>query len=128
MNLNLSEEDKKKYGDQLTEQMTMPLSNLFGKLFKNLTDLKVYVPKQFKSARDASCIRCSFKTNDGLLFPLAKSFIFINKPTILIRFEDIESVEFERFEPNANSGKFLLLKLLFNIYFISNILFLSLSH
>lgn len=64
----------------------------------------MFIPKQFISARDAHCIRCSIKANDGLLYPLAKSFIFINKPCIIITFESIEYVEFKRYEPAANSA------------------------
>ena len=56
------------------------------------------------SARDAFCVRCSIKANDGLLYPLAKSFIFINKPTIIIPFEDVDFIEFKRYEPVANSA------------------------
>jgi hypothetical protein len=38
------------------------------------------------------------------LYPLAKSFIFINKPTVIIAYEDIEFIEFKRYEPVANSA------------------------
>jgi structure-specific recognition protein 1 len=64
----------------------------------------VFVPKQFQSKSQQSCVRCSVKANEGLLYPLAKSLIFINKPTILIRFEDIESVEILRYEALPNSA------------------------
>lgn len=37
------------------------------------------------------------KASTGQLYPLERSFVFVHKPTILIRFEDIASVEFERF-------------------------------
>ncbi len=72
--------------------------------------MQVFIPKQFISAREAHCIRCSIKANDGLLYPLAKSFIFINKPTVIIKFEDIDYAEFKRYEPAANSGEFELLR------------------
>jgi structure-specific recognition protein 1 len=49
-------------------------------------------------------VRCSIKASDGLLYPLAKSFIFINKPTVIIAYEDIEFIEFKRYEPVANSA------------------------
>lgn len=66
---------------------------------------QVFIPKQFTSAREAFCVRCSIKANEGLLYPLAKSFIFIHKPTIIIKFEDILQVEFRRYEGVANAGK-----------------------
>lgn len=106
MDINLTEDEiAKNYDGQLAPQMTMPMSSLIAKIFKVLSDKKVFIPKQFVSARDAHCIRCSIKANDGLLYPLAKSFIFINKPTVIIKFEDIDYVEFKRYEPTANSGK-----------------------
>jgi structure-specific recognition protein 1 len=106
MQINLSEDEiAKTYDGQLTQEMTMPMSSLIAKIFKVLSQKKVFIPKQFVSARDAFAVRCSIKANDGLLYPLAKAFIFINKPCIIIKFEDIDFVEFRRFEPAANSGR-----------------------
>jgi hypothetical protein len=64
------------------------------------------MPKQFESAREDQphCFRCAIKANEGLLFPLAKAFIFIHKPTVIIRFEDIDEIEFERMDVNNNSA------------------------
>jgi structure-specific recognition protein 1 len=62
------------------------------------------MPKQFLSAKGSHCIRCSIKANEGLLYPLAKCFIFIHKPTVILKFDDIEIVEFKRYEPVANSA------------------------
>lgn len=64
----------------------------------------MFIPKQFTSARDAYCVRCSIKANEGLLYPLAKAFIFIHKPTVIIKFEDILHVEFKRYEGSSNSA------------------------
>jgi structure-specific recognition protein 1 len=64
----------------------------------------VFVPKQYKSARDLFFVRCSIKASDGLLYPLAKSFIFINKPTVIIAFDSVDYIEFKRYEPVANSA------------------------
>jgi structure-specific recognition protein 1 len=105
MRLNLTEEEiSTTYDGQLSAEMTMPMSSLIAKIFKVLSQKKVFIPKQFQSARDAFCVRCSIKASDGLLYPLAKSFIFIHKPTVIIKFEDIDYVEFKRYEPAANSA------------------------
>ena len=42
--------------------------------------------------------------NEGTLYPLAKAFIFINKPTIILKFDDIESIEFKRFDSSTTSA------------------------
>lgn len=121
--LNLTEKDiVEKYDNQLALEMTMSMCNLIAKIFKVLSQSKVFllqngcvgsfislyvcqvfVPKLFKSFRDHQAVKCSLKRNDGLLYPLEKSIIFINKPTELIRYEDIEMCKFERYE-FINSG------------------------
>eukprot|EP01041_Mallomonas_annulata_P003551 gene3551-7066_t len=102
--INLSEDElKSRYESQLTQEVTMPLCNLFAKVFKVITGSKVFVPKNFTSDRNTHCVKCSLKANEGLLYPLEKSFVFINKPTLLINFDDIESVEFQRYKASATS-------------------------
>lgn len=103
--VNLSEEELlSRYEGQLTREITMPLSNLYAKVFKIISGSKVFIPKNFKSDRDTNCVKCSLKANEGYLYPLEKSFVFINKPTIFISFEDIESVEFQRYKAAATSA------------------------
>ena len=103
--VNLSAEDLvTKYDGQLAKEMTMPMCNLFAKVFKVLTQSTVYVPKHFVSDRRTHCVKCSLKANEGLLYPLSKSFIFIHKPTIIISFEDVELIEFQRYKSNASSA------------------------
>mmetsp|Transcript_20789 Transcript_20789/g.20146 ORF Transcript_20789/g.20146 Transcript_20789/m.20146 type:complete len:575 (+) Transcript_20789:89-1813(+) len=99
MNINLSEEEiKSKYDGQLTTEMTMPTSHLIAKIFKILSQTPVFVSKGFVSTRTASAVKCSLKANEGALYPLAKSFVFIHKPTIILKFEDVECIEFKRYE------------------------------
>jgi structure-specific recognition protein 1 len=59
------------------------------------------VSKGFISARSLSAVRCSLKAAEGTLYPLAKTFVFINKPTIILKFEDVELVEFKRYETSG---------------------------
>jgi structure-specific recognition protein 1 len=67
---------------------------------------QVFVPKHFVTSRGGHAVRCSLKANDGLLYPLAKAFIFINKPTVYIKFEDIEIIDFKRYDQNAATRNF----------------------
>jgi structure-specific recognition protein 1 len=64
----------------------------------------VYISNVYKSERGDQCVKCSYKTNDGLLFPLQKLLIFIHKPTLVLRYDDVESVEFLRYAINALSA------------------------
>ena len=59
---------------------------------------QVFVSKGFVSARTAAAVRCSLRANEGTLYPLAKAFVFINKPTLILKFEDVECIEFKRYE------------------------------
>eukprot|EP01035_Chromulina_nebulosa_P020798 gene20798-26962_t len=103
--VNLSDEDiARDYDGQLQKEMNMPLCNLIAKIFKVLSQKTVYVPKHFVTSRGGHAVRCSLKANDGLLYPLAKSFIFINKPTVHIKFEDVELIDFKRMELNTTSA------------------------
>lgn len=105
--LNISQEDcDGKYGGQLEPEMTMPTSNILAKCFKVLSGKKVLIPKQFVSVKDdIHCVKTLYKTQDGLLYPLAKAFVYIHKPTVIIPFDSIEYIEFKRYFPNASFGK-----------------------
>lgn len=103
MDINCSPEELAKY-EGLSYTMTLPLSTLLAKCFKIISMKKVFVPKQYQSARSTSSLRCIVRANDGLLYPLAKSFIFIHKPTIIISFDDIESVEFKRYDTDTKTS------------------------
>ena len=41
-------------------------------------------------------IACSYKAAAGYLYPLEKGFIYVHKPPVHIRFEEIASVNFAR--------------------------------
>ena len=45
------------------------------------------------------------RANEGHLYPLEKQFIFIHKPAVLIRFDEIESVEFQRYAGGQGSTR-----------------------
>lgn len=89
-------EENKKLPEDLRCEEEQPQYQLLGKLLKHLSGKPVVAPaSEFVAAhpqKDA-CIRCSNKTQPGFLFPLKKSCIFVTKPVIWIRYEDIESVE-----------------------------------
>lgn len=102
--LNFSQEELDTNYGGLEKTMTKTLSNIFASIIKEVAKKKVFQPQKFESVNGGFSIRCTVKANDGLLYPMAKSFIFIHKPTILIKFDDIEAVEFERYTPAANAG------------------------
>jgi structure-specific recognition protein 1 len=98
ININLDEETlKKEYKGQLQPVMQGQLCNLIAKSFKIIANKKVFVPGKFRNADNQECVKCAVRANEGHLFPLEKSFVFIHKPPVLIRFDEVESVEFQRY-------------------------------
>ena len=75
------------------------------KAFKLITGKKVFVTGKFRGYRDYEAISCSLKANDGLLYPLEKQFIWLHRPPVLVRFEEISSVEFQRYGGAGASGR-----------------------
>lgn len=51
-------------------------------------------------------IGCSFKAAAGYLYPLERGFIYVHKPPIHIRFEEIASVNFARSGGSTRSFDF----------------------
>ena len=54
MTLNIPEDND--YGGNLTSEMTAPMSTLFAKIFKILTQTTVYVPKHFLTSQGKCAI------------------------------------------------------------------------
>lgn len=51
-------------------------------------------------------IGCSFKATAGYLYPLERGFIYVHKPPIHIRFEEISTVNFARSGGSTRSFDF----------------------
>eukprot|EP00026_Physarum_polycephalum_P005162 Phypoly_transcript_05191.p1 GENE.Phypoly_transcript_05191~~Phypoly_transcript_05191.p1 ORF type:complete len:529 (+),score=85.58 Phypoly_transcript_05191:330-1916(+) len=73
------------------------------KLFRAFTQRKITTPGSFKSHSGASAVKCAFKANDGFLFLLERSFFFVHKPPLHMRFEEVSSVEFARVASSTNA-------------------------
>lgn len=65
-------------------------------VFRALTNRKVTVPGTYRSHHGANALKCSMKANEGYLYPLEKSFLFIPKPTTFIPHSEIGVVSFSR--------------------------------
>ncbi len=104
--INLDEKElEKEYKGELQPVMQGALCNLIAKTFKIIANKKVFVPGKFVNAYNHSCVKCALKANEGHLYPLEKSFVFIHKPPVLIRFEEVHSVEFQRYAGGQGSTR-----------------------
>lgn len=106
VSLNLDDETiATKYEGKLEKKYESRTYEVVSTLFKTLTGRRVTIPSEiFKSYHNQSAIKCSMKANEGVLYPLDKSFLFIPKPPTFIPHSEIGSVTFSRVGGNAASA------------------------
>uniref|UniRef100_A0A1X7TIA7 FACT complex subunit SSRP1 n=2 Tax=Amphimedon queenslandica TaxID=400682 RepID=A0A1X7TIA7_AMPQE len=100
------EDLKEKYGGKLTQEMEGPLMEVFARLMKVLVGKKLMVPGSFKNNNGQNAVACSCKATAGFLYPLEKGFMFVHKPALFIKFEDIANVNFARMASGGVSRSF----------------------
>uniref|UniRef100_A0A1E1X4N9 FACT complex subunit SSRP1 n=1 Tax=Amblyomma aureolatum TaxID=187763 RepID=A0A1E1X4N9_9ACAR len=112
--LALSDADiQEKFDDKLQKNMSGPTFEVISRVMKAVVQRKITVPGNFKGHGGTNCITCSYRAGNGLLYPLERGFIYIHKPPVHIRFDEIACVNFARsggstrsfdFEVEAKSG------------------------
>ncbi|PON35409.1 Structure-specific recognition protein [Parasponia andersonii] len=85
-----------KYKDKLEPSYKGLIHEVFTTILRGLSGAKVTKPGKFRSCQDGYAVKSSLKAEDGVLYPLEKSFFFLPKPPTLILHEEIDYVEFER--------------------------------
>ncbi|KAI5665614.1 hypothetical protein M9H77_15467 [Catharanthus roseus] len=85
-----------KYKDKLEPTYKGLIHEVFTMILRGLSGAKVTRPGKFRSCQDGYAVKSSLKAEDGVLYPLEKSFFFLPKPPTLILHEEIDYVEFER--------------------------------
>ncbi|KAI9839141.1 MAG: FACT complex subunit [Sarea resinae] len=98
IDLNMTEELlNDKYKNKLQPHYESPIHAVIAQVFRGLTGKKVVTPsKEFVSHHQQSGVKCSIKANEGHLFCLDKSFMFVPKPATYIPFENISSITMSR--------------------------------
>lgn len=90
----------------LEKQMEGKTYDVVTRLFRALVGKSIVVPGDFKTTNDGHGLTCSYRAHSGHLYPLNRSFLFITKPVIFIRYEDVVSVEFSRTGINSQNRFF----------------------
>ncbi|CAM9119625.1 unnamed protein product, partial [Lampetra fluviatilis] len=107
LTISMSEEElAKRFEGKLQMEMTGPLHELVGRIMKALVNRKITVPGTFLGHAGSSCITCSYKASSGFLYPLERGFIYVHKPPIHVRFDEISSVNFARGNTTTRSFDF----------------------
>ena len=90
------EEIAEKYEGKLEKQMSGRAYEVISQLFRAVVSRKITVPKDFIGHSGTAAITCSHKAASGFLYPLERGMIYIYKPPIYIRYDEVAKVEFER--------------------------------
>lgn len=90
------EELQEKYEGKLTKEMSGSTYEVMGKVMKAIVNRKITVPGGFVGHSGTPAIGCSYKAAAGYMYPLERGFIYVHKPPVHIRFEEISSVNFAR--------------------------------
>ncbi|WFD00967.1 FACT complex subunit [Malassezia yamatoensis] len=95
--LNLDEDAiQSTYEGKLKKRYEEPTFRIVTNLFRVLSHQKVNVPTGFTNSMGQESVRCNVKANDGTLYPLNKSLIWVSKQTILVPYSEIHQLVFSR--------------------------------
>jgi len=90
---NLPDERLKEYS--MAAGSNTAVYGLLARLLKDLSGKPVTAPaSDLKTRNKVHCLKCSHKAQPGFLFPMKKSLIFITKPVVWLRYDEIDSIEF----------------------------------
>ncbi|CAH2321440.1 FACT complex subunit SSRP1 [Pelobates cultripes] len=107
LTLNMSEEEvEKRFEGKLKKTMSGCLYEMVSRVMKALVNRKITVPGNFQGHSGAQCITCSYKASSGLLYPLERGFIYVHKPPVHIRFDEVNCVNFARGTTTTRSFDF----------------------
>ncbi|GJQ80341.1 Ssrp [Trypoxylus dichotomus] len=100
------EELKEKYEGKLEKEISGPTCEVLSKVMKTFINRKLTGAGGFIGHSGTPAIGCSFKAAAGYLYPLERGFMYVHKPPIHIRFEEIASINFARGGGNTRSFDF----------------------
>lgn len=122
LTLNMSEDEvEKRFDGKLSKNMNGPLYETVSRVMKALVNRKITVPGNFQGHSGSQCITCAYKASSGLLYPLERGFIYVHKPPVHLRFEEISCVNFARGTTTTRSFDFEIETKQNNQYTFSNI-------
>ncbi|BFU18870.1 structure-specific recognition protein, putative [Entamoeba histolytica HM-1:IMSS-B] len=102
--LHLTKEFEDKTG--LEESMTDNELDLFVELFRSLCNVPIISSGHKFKTNDSHFLKCNLSTNEGFLFPMSDSFIFVFKRIRIIMFKDIKSVDILRMNASNDNKTF----------------------
>ena len=86
----------KKKLENLDNPMEGKTIDVIAKLFKNILGKELIIPSKNATFSKGPFIKCSYKANDGALYFLEKTILFIHKPVLDIEYDSIKEIELAR--------------------------------
>lgn len=101
-----TEQLKEQYKGKLEKKMSGTVFEVVSKIFRVMVDMKITVPGSFVGHSGTPAVMCAHKQASGFLYPLEKGFVYVHKPPMYIRFEEISCVNFARSDVSTRSFDF----------------------
>lgn len=92
INLNIPDNLKLDLPNPLTGNV---MDNI-AKLFNTIVNIGIIIPSKNYSFSKGPFLKCSFKANEGVLYPLERSLLFVHKPVMCINHDEIRQVDCAR--------------------------------
>uniref|UniRef100_A0A8C4WUS9 FACT complex subunit SSRP1 n=1 Tax=Eptatretus burgeri TaxID=7764 RepID=A0A8C4WUS9_EPTBU len=122
ISLSMPEDEvKERFEGRLSQEMSGPIYELVSRVMKALVNRKITVPGSFTGHSSASCITCSYRAGSGLLYPLERGFVYVHKPPVHVRFDEIAFVNFARGTTTTRSFDFEIETKQGNVFTFSSI-------
>ncbi|EDS35360.1 structure-specific recognition protein [Culex quinquefasciatus] len=103
------------------KELSGPVYEVLGKIMKVINNRKLTGTGTFIGHSGTPAVGCSYKAAAGYIYPLERGFIYVHKPRVHIRFEEIASVNFARSGGSTSSFDFEIELKTGNIYAFSSI-------
>ena len=79
--------------------------DIIAQLFNALIGVGVIIPSQNFTFNTGPYIKCSYKVNEGVMYPLEKSILFVHKPVLYILHKEIAKINFARLQESAGQQR-----------------------
>lgn len=97
---------KNEKGAKLQKDVRGASPDVFARVLRGLSGAKLTRPGAFRDQQgEGYAVRCSYKADDGYLYPLERAFFYIQKPPLLMAYDDVEAVEFLRQATGITAAK-----------------------
>ncbi|KAF8358731.1 hmg-3, partial [Pristionchus pacificus] len=96
------------YDKKLDREQSGNTYEIVSRIFRALVNMRITVPGNFVGHSGTPAISCAHKQASGFLYPLEKGLLYIHKPPMYVRFDEISNIHFARSDVSTRSFDFEL--------------------